>query len=104
VLTRLVDEGVLRREQLPGGGMGFAEATGARPAEGAGDSTSVEPASETTAKQVVSLLEGRLELQHHAIAGGRELAFDVQPAVAAVADGARVKTHFGVVLRVEEVG
>jgi DNA-binding transcriptional ArsR family regulator len=36
VLTRLVGEGVLRRERLPGGGVGFTEATVGRPAEGWG--------------------------------------------------------------------
>jgi len=46
-LTRLVGEGVLRREQLPSGGVGFTEATVGRPADGAGDGTSVKPASET---------------------------------------------------------
>jgi hypothetical protein len=36
VLTRLVGEGALRCDQLPGGGVGFTEATVGRPAEGWG--------------------------------------------------------------------
>jgi DNA-binding transcriptional ArsR family regulator len=47
VLTRLVGEGALRRDQLPGGGVGFSEARPGRAADSVGDGTSVEPASET---------------------------------------------------------
>ena len=47
VLTQLVGEGALQRDQLPGGGVGFSDARPGRPADGVADGTSVEPASET---------------------------------------------------------